>query len=221
MVHDYSSAMTTIKAIWAKFLSLKRWQQVVLVFIAISLISSATSSNPSDENSKTMEQSQLKNVTEPTESPTPTAMATESPTPTAMAIESPTPTSTLTAMATESPTPTPTPDSPLEFRMSVLRDLSDMRTGVSRARTAISEEGIGQLNWNILKIVFNLAQLTVRVPEPVYAKEWESRYAKLDAAVSDLSDNSDSLTISTARAKLNSIDKAISALETFARTIGN
>jgi len=131
--------------------------------------------------------------------------------------ESPTPTPTVS----ESASPSPTPDSPLEFRFSVLRDLEDMRTGVERARTALDEEGFGQLNWNILKIVFNFTQLEMRVPAATYENEWEKRLARLDAAVSDLSDNSDSLTISTARSKLNNIIKIIPSLEAFAKTIGN
>ena len=147
--------------------------------------------------------------------------AVTTPTPTITLNAEPTPTSSTTP--TPTPTPSPTPESPIDFRFAVIRDLDDMNKDISDALRGISEDGLGKYKWNVFEIVFNMQQLKMRVPQPEYEAKWNQVLEKLDSAVADLEDatDSDGLTISLAKQKLKNVQTKIPAVKSFAKTLAN
>ena len=133
----------------------------------------------------------------------------------------PTPSPSATPAPSVTPEPSRTPESPLEFRFSALRDLDDLRKDVGDARKGISQEGLGKFYWNLIEIQFNLSQLERLLPREAYAKEWNTKLVVLSKAVSNIDMDDENLTISTAKAKLDKILKAIPPLEKIARSLAN
>jgi len=188
-----SKAKIYLEQIWAKFLSLKRWQQALIVVVLIGVL--ASSGTESSENSAGKASSQ----NEATASPEPTP--------------------------TVEPTPTPSasrsPETPLEFRFSALRDLGDMRKDLSDARIGITQNGLGKFYWNVAEVNINLTQLKILEPRDEYAERWNSKLAILDAAVDELGADDENLTITKAKAKLDKVLNAIPGLEAIARSLAN
>lgn len=184
-----------LEQIWTKFLSLKRWQQVLIVVILIGAL--ASSGSESSENSVGKASSQ--NEASPSPEPTPTVEPTPTPTPGA----------------------SKSPETPLEFRFSALRDLGDMRKDLNDARIGITQNGLGKFYWNVAEVNINLAQLEILDPREEYAEKWNSKLEILKSAVTELGEDDEELTISKAKAKLDKVLNAIPALESIAKSLAN
>jgi hypothetical protein len=197
MKESLKKILNFFKSIWIKFLSLKRWQQVLIVIFLLFLIGSS-SEEPATNSTGPSQRVEL-----PTPTPTPTSVPTSAPTP------------------TTTPTTTPTPESPIEFRFSALRDLSDMRKDVEDARIGITENGLGKYSWNVFEITFNLTQLKSLTPRAEYEQKWNSRLVKLETAVNALDIEDENLTISIAKKRLQAVLNEIPALESLAKSLAN
>ena len=138
-----------------------------------------------------------------------------------VATQSPTPSPSATPEASITPEPSRTPESPLEFRFSALRDLDDLKKDVGDARKGISQEGLGKFYWNLIEIQFNLSQIERLLPREAYAEDWNTKLAVLSKAVNDIDMDDENLTISSAKAKLDKILKAIPPLEKIAKSLAN
>lgn len=185
------------KNLWDKFITLDAWKRgAILIGIAIFGIASV-SSEPTTDTTEA----------EPSASPTVSI--------------SPTPEATPSSSESATPTATPTPETPLEFRFSALRDLKDLRADVNDARVGISEDGLGKFYWNVVEIQFNMAQLEALLPREEYAERWNEKLEILKKAVADLDTSDENLTISKAKTQLNAVLNAIPALESIARSLAN
>ncbi len=122
---------------------------------------------------------------------------------------------------TPTPTASPTPETPLEFRFSAIRDLKDLRADVTDARVGISEDGLGKFYWNLVEIQFNMSQLESLLPREAYAERWNTKLEVLKKAVAELDASDEDLTISKAKKQLDAVLKAIPALESIARSLAN
>jgi hypothetical protein len=193
----FSKVKSLSKRIWEWFQSLKRWQQVLVVVIL--LVAGLSSGGDSTETSTSDQVNQ--------------AQATQSP--------EPEPEVTEEATAAPTPTATRTPETPIEFRFSALRDLGDMRKDLSDARVGITQNGLGKFYWNVAEVNINLAQLEILEPREQYAQKWNSKLEILKAAVSALGEDDEELTISKAKAKLDKVLNAIPALESIAKSLAN
>lgn len=185
----------SLQKVWAKFLSLKRWQQILIVVILLGVLFSPTGE---DEGASTATSS---SKTETVQSPEPSLSPSES--------------------ASPSPEVSKTPETPIEFRFSALRDLGDMRKDLSDARIGITQNGLGKFYWNVAEVTINLTQLKILEPREEYAERWNSKLAILEAAVDELGADDENLTITKAKAKLDKVLNAIPALEAIARSLAN
>lgn len=183
------------KNIWSKFRALKKWQQIGIGVLLFALLAGSSGSTESDTQS---EQS---------------ASVTESP--------SPTPSEKTTSEPTPEPSDSASPDAPIDFRFSALRDLTDIRKDLKEARAGITADGLGRYYWNVAEIEFNMAQLESLVPREEYLTKWNSALEKLREKVDLLNPDDDSLTISKAKSGLDTVLNAIAPLEAIARTIAN
>ena len=109
----------------------------------------------------------------------------------------------------------------MEFRFSALRDLDDLKKDVGDARKGISQEGLGKFYWNLIEIQFNLSQIERLLPREAYAEDWNTKLAVLSKVVNDIDMDDENLTISSAKAKLDKILKAIPPLEKIAKSLAN
>ena len=184
-----------LRSTWISFLSLKKWQKVLIISVLVILGLSSISS----ENTKS--------VSNPTPVSTPSPVVTPSETP----------------EITPTPSASPTPESPIEFRFAVLRDADDMNKDVEDALKGISKDGLGKYSWNVLEITFNMQQLKMRVPQPEYEEKWNQILAQLETSVTQLEEAtaSDSLTITLAKKKLRDVQAKIPPLKSFAKTLAN
>jgi hypothetical protein len=182
-----------VSQVWEKFKTLKRWQKIVVVIIVVSiLIPSANDSKDNFENTA------------------------------AVKVDlTPTPRSTPSMEATPTPSVSQTPNSQLEFRFSALRDLGDIRKDVSDARVGITQNGLAKFYWNVAEININMVQLEILLPRDEYAKKWNEKLEILKSAIDDLGQDSENLTISKAKVKLNKVLNALPALENIARSLAN
>lgn len=188
-----------MKSLWQSFKQLKAWQRGVIVFtlfIGIIIGNSDSSTSESSDSKATPSASPTVSLT-----PTPTPSESESASPTASASR--------------------TPESPLEFRFSALRDLKDLRKDVKDAQQGISEEGLGKFYWNVVEIQFNMTQLETLLPREEYADRWNAKLEILKSAVGKLDTSDENLTITKAKSQLNAILNAIPALESIARSLAN
>jgi hypothetical protein len=183
------------KDIWAKFRALKRWQQVLIGILLFSVIAGSAGSSESDTASVDT------SVEATSATPVPTKAATAEPTP------------EVSASAT--------PDSPIDFRLSALRDLGDMRKDLKDARAGVTADGLVRYYWNIGEVEFNMMQLETLVPREEYAEKWNTALHKLREKVDLLNTEEESLTISKAKAGLDKVLSSIAPLEAIARTIAN
>jgi hypothetical protein len=185
--------------LWQRFIQLKAWQRIAILG-GLFLIAISSALSDTSEESKTIE---------PTASPSASA--------TVSVQESASPTASASPSASESPTP----ETPLEFRFSALRDLKDLRKDVNDAKAGISENGLGKFYWNVVEIQFNMTQLESLLPREEYADRWNSKLALLKKAVDAIDTSDENLTISKARSQLNAILNAIPALEKVAKSLAN
>lgn len=183
------------KSVWSAFLSLKKWQKILIVSVIVIMALSAVSSD----------NSQTKSAATPDSTNSPVATPNE------------------TSDVSETPSASPTPESPIEFRFAVLRDIDDMNKDVSDALRGISENGLGKYTWNVLEITFNMQQLKMRVPQPGYEEKWKKLLVSLETSVTQLEEatSSDDLTISLAKQKLKNVQAKIPSIRTFAMTLAN
>lgn len=193
------SFKTVIQSIWAKYRSLKTWQQIVIAVVLLALIFGSSGSSDSENSAKSA------------------PLATETSEPAANAI----PFAEPSEVPSVEPTPSATPESPIDFRFGALRDLGDIRKDVKEARLGITADGLGRYYWNTAEIGFNMAQLESMVPRDEYAEKWNTALAKLRIAVDALNPDDDSLTVSKAKSALDSVLSKVSPLEAIARTIAN
>lgn len=186
-----------VRSLWRDFRKLKKWQQagIGVLLIAIAAGSSGSSEIKVEESSKAQASSKVSSKPAQTNSPSPSASS--------------------------EPSEASSPDSPIDFRFSALRDLSDIRKDAKEAREGITENGLGRYYWNVGEIKFNLAQLESLVPRDEYAKNWNTALKKLQKAAESLNPGDDSLTISKAKAALDEVLSKLSPLEAIARTIAN
>ncbi len=183
---------------WNNFVKLKAWQRLSILLVVFLVVLSAFSNSSTSDN-------------EASPSPTPSASPTPTPTPTPSESESASPTASASR----------TPESPLEFRFSALRDLKDLRNDVKDAQQGISEEGLGKFYWNVVEIQFNMTQLETLLPREEYAERWNSKLEILKSAVEKLDTSDENLTISKAKSQLNAVLNAIPALESIAKSLAN
>jgi hypothetical protein len=185
------------KRIWSWFVGLStKKRALILAGFVIFGIASAASDTSVDTDSS-----------EVTSSATPTA--------------SPEPTISETPEASPTASSTPSPETPLEFRFSALRDLEDLRQDVKDARNGITQEGLGKFYWNMIEIQFNLSQLERLLPREEYAEKWNSKLSVLSQAVEAIDTDDENLTISSAKSKLDKILQAIPPLEKIAKSLAN
>lgn len=192
-----SNFKNTVNNLWSTFRALKRWQQIAIGVLLFSLI--AGSSGSSEEG----KESTLQSESTPSASPTPT------------------PSETPSAEPTPSASTSSSPDAPIDFRFSALRDLGDIRKDLKEARAGITENGLGRYYWNVAEITFNVGQLESLVPRDEYATNWNAALAKLQLAVDQLNPDDDSLTISKAKSALDAVLNRVAPLESIAKTIAN
>jgi hypothetical protein len=149
----------------------------------------------------------------PTVSESPAPVASESPT-----VEA---TPTVEASPTESVSPTPVPLSPVQFRVSALGDISDMRKDFSDFEVVLNKGGLFRLLGNILEIEFNIGQLQSLTPPDMYSVKFTEKLASLELAVDDLSDavtDSES-SISNTKSKLGKCRSALNSLESYVKSV--
>lgn len=182
-------------SIWSWFLSLKRWQQVLVVAILLAATFSSGSNSTENSTNTAANQPQATQTPEPTPKPTQEAIPT--------------------------PTASRTPETPIEFRFSALRDLGDMRKDLNDARVGITQNGLGKFYWNVAEVNINLVQLEILEPREEYAEKWNSKLEILKSAVNELGADDENLTITKAKAKLNKVLNAIPALESIAKSLAN
>jgi hypothetical protein len=200
-----------INSIRDRYSRLKKWQKILLFSVVFfGILGSLGDRDGQVESSKSQQQSpgtsqESKEKGEIKGSSTNTASQVNSPSP----------------VSSPSQEVSTSPQSPLEFRFSALRDLSDLRKDVEDAREGISSNGLGKFYWNIIEIEFNLTQLESLVPRPEYAKDWNESLATLKSAVSQLDPDNENLTISLAKRQLNDILKAIPPLEKIVKRLAN
>ncbi len=183
------------KNIWEKYRSLKKWQQIGIGLLLFAVLVNSSSSTQSENSTE-----QTTDVAE-TSSPAPSETTSVDPSP--------------------EPTESASPDAPIDFRFSALRDLGDMRKDLKEARAGITADGLGRYYWNVAEVEFNMAQLESLVPKDEYAAKWVSALEKLRSKVDLLNPDDDSLTISKAKSGLDNVLKSIAPLEAIARTIAN
>jgi len=193
----FSKVKSLSKRIWEWFQSLKRWQQVLVLVILLG--AGLSSGGDSTETSTSNQVNQ--------------AQATQSP--------EPEPEVTEEATAAPTPTATRTPETPIEFRFSALRDLGDMRKDLSDARVGITQNGLGKFYWNVAEVNKNMDQIDILEPREQYDQKCNSKLEILKAAVSALGEDDEELTISKAKAKLDKVLNAIPALESIAKSLAN
>jgi hypothetical protein len=191
----FSKAKILFERIWTWFLSLKRWQQVVVVIILLGAVLSAGGDSPDNPTSNSVTKAQA------TPSPEPTPEVSEEPTPTPIASR--------------------TPETPIEFRFSALRDLGDIRKDLNDARVGITQNGLAKFYWNVAEVNINLVQLEMLEPREQYAEKWNSKLEILKSAVRALGEDDEELTITKAKAKLDKVLNTIPALEAIARSLAN
>ena len=141
--------------------------------------------------------------------------ASESPTPAAS--ESPTP----AASPSESASPTPVPMSPVEFRVSALGDIADIRKDFSDFEIVLNKGGLLRLLGNILEIEFNVGQLQSLTPPDKYSTKFAEKLASLELAVDDLSEavTSPESSTSNTKSKLGKCRSALNSLESYVKSV--
>jgi hypothetical protein len=142
-----------------------------------------------------------------TESPTSAPTISETPT------TEPTP--------TESTSPTPIPLSPVEFRVSALGEIADMKKDFSDFEVVLNKGGLFRLLGNILEIEFNIGQLQSLTPPDQYSAKFIERLSKLETAVEGLSSAVTEPDSSTSNTKnwLSKSRSALSSLEAFLKSV--
>ncbi len=146
-----------------------------------------------------------------------TPVVSESATPAPEVTEAPTPEAT----PTESTSPTPIPMSPVEFRVSALGDVADMRKDFSDFEVVLSKGGLLRLMGNILEIEFNIGQLQSLTPPDQYSAKFSEKLLALEVAVDGLSSavtDSESSTSNT-RNWLSKSRSALNSLEAFLKSV--
>jgi hypothetical protein len=188
---------TILKRIWNWFIGLSTKARILILvaFVLLALMSSLTD--------------------ETVESGSGEVVAKASPT------QSPSTSVSATPLVTATPSASRSPETPLEFRFSALRDLEDLRKDVKDARNGITQEGLGKFYWNMVEIQFNLSQLQMLLPREEYAEKWESKLLLLSQAVEAIDTDDENLTISSAKSKLDKILQTIPPLEKIAKSLAN
>lgn len=135
----------------------------------------------------------------------------------------PTPSQTSTSEPTpaESSSPTPIPLSPVEFRVSALGDVSDLRKDISDFEVVLNKGGLFRLMGNILEIEFNIGQLQSLTPPDQYSVKFIEKLSELEIAVDGLSSAVTDPDSSTSKTKnwLSKSRSALNALETFLKSV--
>ena len=125
------------------------------------------------------------------------------------------------ATPTESTSPTPIPMSPVEFRVSALGDVADMRKDFSDFEVVLGKGGLLRLMGNILEIEFNIGQLQALTPPDQYSVKFSEKLLALDAAVDGLSSAVTDAESSTSNTKnwLSKSRSALNSLEAFLKSV--
>jgi hypothetical protein len=151
--------------------------------------------------------------TSTTSSPT----VSESPTPAPMVSETP----TTEATPVQSTSPTPIPMSPVEFRVSALGEVADMRKDFSDFEVVLSKGGLLRLMGNILEIEFNIGQLQSLTPPDQYSVKFSEKLLALDVAVDGLSSAVTDPESSTSNTRnwLSKSRSALNSLQAFLKSV--
>lgn len=125
------------------------------------------------------------------------------------------------ASPTESTSPTPIPMSPVEFRVSALGDVADMRKDFSDFEVVLNKGGLLRLMGNILEIEFNIGQLQSLTPPDQYSAKFSEKLLALNVAVDGLSNAVTDAESSTSNTKnqLSKCRSALNSLEAFLKSV--
>lgn len=151
--------------------------------------------------------------TSTTSSPT----VSKSPTPAPTVSETP----STEATPIESTSPTPIPMSPVEFRVSALGEVADMRKDFSDFEVVLGKGGLLRLMGNILEIEFNIGQLQALTPPDQYSVKFSEKLLALDVAVDGLSSAVTEPESSTSNTRnwLSKSRSALNSLEAFLKSV--
>jgi hypothetical protein len=154
-----------------------------------------------------------------TESPTSAPPVSETPTTEQTPTESTSPTPEPTPSVSTSPTPIPL--SPVEFRVSALGEIADIKKDFSDFEVVLNKGGLFRLLGNILEIEFNIGQLQSLTPPDQYSAKFIERLSKLETAVEGLSSAVTEPDSSTSNTKnwLSKSRSALSSLEAFLKSV--
>jgi len=174
----------------------KKTVRRVITFILLMTVLSAFSGN-----------NETSTNTSPTVSKSPTPAVSESP--------------TIEASPSESASPTPVPMSPVEFRVSALGDIADMRKDFSDFETVLKEGGLLRLLGNVLEIEFNIGQLQSLTPPDKYSSKFAEKLASLELTIDELSEavTSPESSTSNTKSKLGKCRSALSSLESYVKSV--
>jgi hypothetical protein len=141
--------------------------------------------------------------------------ASESPTPAVS--ESP----TIEASPSESASPTPVPMSPVEFRVSALGDIADMKKDFSDFEIVLNEGGLLRLLGNVLEIEFNIGQLKSLTPPDKYSAKFAEKLTSLELTIDELSEavTSPESSTSKTKSKLGKCRSALNSLESYVKSV--
>lgn len=176
----------------------------VISFILLMVVLSAFSGNTETSTNSS-----------PTVSESPTPTVSESPTPSVS--ESP----TVEVSPSESASASPVPMSPVEFRVSALGDIADMRKDLSDFEIVLNKGGLLRLLGNVLEIEFNIGQLKSLTPPDKYSAKFAEKLASLELTVDELSEavTSPESSTSKTKSKLGKCKSALNSLESYVKSV--
>lgn len=168
----------------------------VISFILLMAVLSAFSGNTETSTNST-----------PTVSESPTPSVSESP--------------TVEVSPSESASASPVPMSPVEFRVSALGDIADMRKDLSDFEIVLNKGGLLRLLGNVLEIEFNIGQLKSLTPPDKYSAKFAEKLASLELTVDELSEAVTSPESSTSKTKLKlgKCRSALNSLESYVKSV--
>jgi hypothetical protein len=128
---------------------------------------------------------------------------------------------TSEATPSESASPTPIPMSPVEFKVSALGDISDMRKDFSDFEIVLNKGGLLRLMGNILEVEFNIGQLQALTPPDKYSEKFNAKLTALESTVDNLSEavTDAESSISNTKTKLGKCRAALNALESYVKSV--
>jgi len=111
--------------------------------------------------------------------------------------------------------------SPVEFKVSALGDISDMRKDFSDFEIVLNKGGLLRLMGNILEVEFNIGQLQALTPPDKYSEKFNAKLTALESTVDNLSEavTDAESSISNTKTKLGKCRAALNALESYVKSV--